>query len=219
MWQEKNKQLYKKFEFKDFTQAFEFMKRVATEAEGMDHHPKWQNEYNKVEIWLSTHSEGKVTSKDHKLAEGIDKIYNGKNTSKLSEAKLYTDGGSRGNPGESAAAFAISNLDDNVVEKSGFYLGRATNNQAEYEGLKRGLTKAKEIGVEKLIVHMDSELIIKQMNGLYKVKHPDLLPLHHEAKALAADFGKIEFVYVPRALNWVADAEVNRILDEHSSGK
>ncbi|MBI4033531.1 4a-hydroxytetrahydrobiopterin dehydratase [Candidatus Saccharibacteria bacterium] len=74
-WQEKNSSLYKKFEFKDFKQAFEFMKQVAEVAEEQNHHPKWLNEYNKVEIWLSTHSEGKITDKDHTLAKEIDKIY------------------------------------------------------------------------------------------------------------------------------------------------
>ena len=76
MWQEQNKQLYRKFEFKDFKQAFEFMTKVAEVAEAQDHHPKWTNEYNKVEIWLSTHSAGdKITDKDRQLAKEIDKTY------------------------------------------------------------------------------------------------------------------------------------------------
>lgn len=73
MWEEKNNKLYKKFEFKDFSQAFAFMTKVALAAEKMDHHPKWTNEYNKVEFWLSTHDAGdKVTEKDKKLAQIID---------------------------------------------------------------------------------------------------------------------------------------------------
>ncbi|MBS1665793.1 MAG: 4a-hydroxytetrahydrobiopterin dehydratase [Bacteroidetes bacterium] len=73
MWQEKDNSLYKKFEFKDFSEAFGFMTRVAIEAEKMDHHPLWTNVYNKVEIWLSTHSAGDiVTDMDKKLAEKID---------------------------------------------------------------------------------------------------------------------------------------------------
>lgn len=75
MWKEKNNKLYKKFEFKDFSEAFAFMSRVALAAEKMNHHPKWTNEYNKVEMWLSTHDAGDVvTDKDHKLAEKIDKF-------------------------------------------------------------------------------------------------------------------------------------------------
>ena len=75
MWEEKEGSLYRKFEFKDFKQAFEFMQKIAEAAEAQNHHPRWLNEYNKVEIWLSTHSEGKITDKDHKLAKEIDRIY------------------------------------------------------------------------------------------------------------------------------------------------
>ena len=75
MWKEENNQLHKKFEFKDFSEAFAFMTRVALAAEKMDHHPKWTNEYNTVEIWLSSHDAGDiVTEKDKKLAAIIDKI-------------------------------------------------------------------------------------------------------------------------------------------------
>ncbi len=73
MWQEKNNTLYKEFKFKDFSEAFAFMTRVALAAEKMDHHPKWTNEYNKVEMWLSTHDAGDVvTEKDRKLAKIVD---------------------------------------------------------------------------------------------------------------------------------------------------
>jgi 4a-hydroxytetrahydrobiopterin dehydratase len=75
MWQEKNNKLYRKFQFKDFSEAFAFMTRVALEAEKMDHHPLWTNVYNTVEMWLSTHSAGDVvTSKDRQLAEKIDDL-------------------------------------------------------------------------------------------------------------------------------------------------
>ncbi len=75
MWEEKNNKLHKKFEFKDFSEAFAFMARVALAAEKMNHHPKWTNEYNTVEMWLSTHDAGDiVTDKDHKLAGKIDKF-------------------------------------------------------------------------------------------------------------------------------------------------
>ena len=75
MWKEENNQLYKKFEFKNFSEAFAFRTRVAREAEKMDHHPLWTNVYNKVESWLNTHDAGDVvTEKDHKLAKRIDKI-------------------------------------------------------------------------------------------------------------------------------------------------
>lgn len=216
MWQEKNKELYKKFEFKDFKQAFEFMQAVAAIAEAQNHHPRWQNNWNKLEIWLSTHSEGKVTDKDHKLAKAIDQLLKQSKPAEISEAKLYSDGGSRGNPGHSAGAFLICKVDNNVVEKSGFYIGVTTNNQAEYQALLQGLKRSAELGVRKLNVFMDSELIVKQLNGLYKIKNKDLQPLYREIKDLAASFEKISFSHVPRALNKEADLEVNRILDKKS---
>lgn len=75
MWQEQNNSLYRKFEFRDFSEAFSFMTRVALIAEKMDHHPKWTNVWNKVEIWLSTHDAGNtVTEKDQKLAKAIDAL-------------------------------------------------------------------------------------------------------------------------------------------------
>jgi 4a-hydroxytetrahydrobiopterin dehydratase len=75
MWQDKNGQLYREFKFKDFKAAFDFMTKVAAAAEQANHHPTWTNTYNKVEIWLSTHSEGKVTDKDRQLADKIDQIF------------------------------------------------------------------------------------------------------------------------------------------------
>jgi ribonuclease HI/nicotinamidase-related amidase len=137
----------------------------------------------------------------------------------IREAKLYTDGGSRGNPGPSAAAYVICKTDDSVVKKDGFYLNISTNNQAEYRGLEVGLKKAAELGIKKLSVYMDSELIIRQLNGVYKIKNKDLLPIYQEVKQLADIFEKIEFVHVPRELNKIADAEVNRVLDEKANAK
>jgi ribonuclease HI len=217
MWQEKNGELHRQFEFKDFKQAFDFMTKVAAVAEEQRHHPKWENEYNKVNIWISTHSVGRVRDKDHELAGAIDDIYDAKNTSatEVDEAKLFTDGGSRGNPGPSAIAYVIRKMDNSVVEKSGEYIGVTTNNQAEYQGLKAGLQAAHDLGVKDLIVNMDSELVIKQMNGLYKIKNQDLMPHFEHANRLARKFDKITFQHVPRKLNAEADAEVNRILDEN----
>ncbi len=137
----------------------------------------------------------------------------------LEEAKLYTDGGSRGNPGDSACAYAICKMDGTVVEKAGFYLGVATNNQAEYYGFKRGLERARDLGIDKVTLYSDSELVVNQMNGKYKVKNQELAPLHQEVKALADLFEKVTFVHVPRELNKITDQEVNKILDEHEKTK
>ena len=132
----------------------------------------------------------------------------------LEEAKLYTDGGSRGNPGDSDCAYVICDMDDTVVEKSGYYMGMATNNQAEYYGFKKGLERARDLGIDKVTLFSDSQLVVNQMNGFYKVKNQELAPLHQEINALANSFEKVIFVHVPRELNKIADKEVNRILDQ-----
>lgn len=132
----------------------------------------------------------------------------------LDQATIYTDGGSRGNPGDSACAFVICNLDGSVVEKSGYYMGMATNNQAEYYGMIKGLERARDLGIDKIQLFSDSQLVVNQMNGFYKVKNQELAPLHHDLKELADSFEEISFTHVPRELNRIADKEVNRILDQ-----
>lgn len=131
----------------------------------------------------------------------------------LEEAKMYTDGGSRNNPGDSACAFVICNMDDSVVEKSGYYMGIATNNQAEYYGMIKGLERCRDLGIDKVTLNSDSQLVVNQMNGFYKVKNQELAPLHQQLKELADSFETVSFHYIPRALNAEADREVNRILD------
>jgi len=137
----------------------------------------------------------------------------------LEEAKLYTDGGSRGNPGESACAYAISKMDGTVVEKAGFYIGIATNNQAEYYGLKQGLERCRDLGINKVTLYSDSELVVNQMNGKYKVKNQELAPLNQEVKAISDSFEKVTIVHVPRELNKITDSEVNRILDQQEKAR
>jgi ribonuclease HI len=132
----------------------------------------------------------------------------------LEEAKLYTDGGSRGNPGDSACAFVICKMDETVVEKSGYYMGMATNNQAEYLGQIKGLERCRDLGINKVHLNSDSQLVVNQMNGFYKVRNQELAPLHQQLKDLAASFEEVTFHYIPRELNKESDAEVNRILDE-----
>ena len=137
----------------------------------------------------------------------------------LEEAKMFTDGGSRNNPGDSACAFVICNMDGTVVEKSGYYMGIATNNQAEYYGMIKGLERARDLGINKVNINSDSQLVVNQMNGFYKVKNQELAPLHQQLKELGDSFEKISFSYVPRELNKIADKEVNRILDDQEHKK
>src|SRR5688572_14643883 len=102
--------------------------------------------------------------------------------------RLYADGASRGNPGPSAAGFVLDDPAGNPVASAGLALGRATNNVAEYRALLEGLAHARGLGVERLEVRMDSELVVRQMRGEYKVKSPGLRPLYEEARRLAQSF-------------------------------
>jgi len=122
------------------------------------------------------------------------------------------DGASKGNPGPSGAGAVI--FDDNIefYNESVFVGEKETNNVAEYTGLLVGLRAALKLGRTKLIVKGDSDLIIKQMNGQYKVKSPNLIELHKEAKALAEQFEEISFVHVRRNLNARADELANKLI-------
>ena len=140
-------------------------------------------------------------------------IPNGGTTADFNEIKLYTDGGSRGNPGPSASGYVLMNMDDAVIFEGGVYLGVTTNNQAEYKALKFGLAEAKERGAQVVYVYMDSQLVVNQMKGTYKVKKAELIPIYNDIKELASTFAKITYTHVPRELNKLADAMVNEVLD------
>lgn len=128
---------------------------------------------------------------------------------------IYADGGARGNPGPAGAGAAVLDVNGGVVAEVSHYLGRATNNVAEYAALIGGLVEAKRLAPEAAVeVRMDSELVIKQMKGLYKVKHPNLKPLYAEAKELASGFSAISYVHVPREHNKLADKLANDAMDK-----
>jgi ribonuclease HI len=126
---------------------------------------------------------------------------------------VHVDGGARGNPGPAAAAAVVSTPDGEVLDEAAELLGRATNNVAEYRGLLLGLRRARELGATEVDVVNDSELVAKQITGAYKVKHPDMRPLHAEALAALGGFERWTVRSVPRALNAQADALVNAALD------
>ncbi|MDB5305800.1 MAG: rnhA [Gemmataceae bacterium] len=125
---------------------------------------------------------------------------------------MHIDGAARGNPGPAAYAVVITRPGLPVVEEADT-LGSATNNVAEYTALVRGLERAAELGLKKLAVFSDSELLVKQMNGEYRVKHPDLIPLYETAKQLARAFDALTITHVRRAQNARADALGNQALD------
>jgi ribonuclease HI/pterin-4a-carbinolamine dehydratase len=224
MWQETKHGLYKQFKFQDFKQAFEFINKVAALAEVRQHHPRWENEWNRVQIWLSTHEAGgKITDKDREMAAEIDNLNTegptpkeskGSEPATLDQVKIYADGGSRGNPGPSAGGYVLMDMDGAVLVDRGIYLGITTNNQAEYQALKFALEEARKMHIRKVDVYMDSLLVINQMKGIFKVKNRDLWPIHDAIKQLVKSFEHVSFTQVPRELNKLADAAVNRALDE-----
>jgi ribonuclease HI len=133
------------------------------------------------------------------------------------EVKIFTDGGSRGNPGPSASGYVIMDVEDTVLERGGEYLGITTNNQAEYRAVRLALMACAKYGAVKVDAYMDSLLVVNQMKGIFKIKNRDLWPIYDDIKQLCKTFEKgVNFTHVPRELNKKADAEVNRILDEHS---
>jgi ribonuclease HI len=129
------------------------------------------------------------------------------------KARLSTDGGARGNPGPAAYGYVIETDDGHVLAAHGEAIGRATNNVAEYSGLVAGLARAAELGVSELEVVSDSELLVKQMQGQYRVKNEALKVLWEEANDLERRFKKVRYTAVRRAHNELADQLVNEALD------
>ncbi len=126
----------------------------------------------------------------------------------------HVDGGARGNPGPAAAACVLSTPTGEVVDEQSQLLGKVTNNVAEYRALLLALARASELGATEIDVIGDSELIAKQVKGLYKVKHPSMRPLYLEAMEALRGFEKWSIRTVPRAQNADADALVNAALDQ-----
>jgi ribonuclease HI len=132
------------------------------------------------------------------------------------EATLFADGGSRGNPGPAASAAVLLDPAGELVEEVGAYLGVATNNVAEWTALVLGLEAAGKRGIRRLSVRLDSELVVKQLRGEYRVKHAGLQPLYARARRLLRDFAEVEIKHVPREQNKLADKLVNRVLDQEA---
>ena len=129
------------------------------------------------------------------------------------KARLFTDGGSRGNPGPAAYGYVLEAEDGTVLDARGEAIGVATNNVAEYSALLAGLAKAAQLRVSELEVISDSELLVKQMRGEYKVKNHTLKELSLEATRLGRKFGKVKYRAVRREHNALADRLVNEALD------
>lgn len=130
---------------------------------------------------------------------------------------LRTDGGARGNPGPGGAGFVLEDESGAVVRRGGRYLGCVTNNNAEYEALIWGLRTALDHGVTHLRVCADSELVVRQVNGQYRVKNEGLKPLFAAAKGLLARFASVEVIHVRREQNAAADALANEAMDTRAT--
>ena len=133
-------------------------------------------------------------------------------------AKLFTDGGSRGNPGPAAYAFVLEAEDGTVLDARGEAIGVATNNVAEYAALVAGLERAAEAGVDELEVVSDSELMVKQMRGEYKVQNRALQDLFLDASRSARKIRRVTYTAVRREHNTLADGLVNEALDAAGQG-
>ncbi len=134
----------------------------------------------------------------------------------LRSLKIYSDGGARGNPGPAAAAFLILDEEGRICKKASSFLGRRTNNQAEYEALIAALETAVSLRAEDVTCYLDSEVVAKHLTGEYRVRDPELHKLWSKVQELKREFRQIKFVNVPRSNSYIqeADALVNGTLDE-----
>jgi ribonuclease HI len=131
--------------------------------------------------------------------------------------RLHVDGASRGNPGEAGFGVHVTAPDGSEVASLYGYLGTATNNVAEYQALLHGLRFALARGAKAVEVYSDSELLVRQLEGRYRVKNPGLVPLHREAQSLLTRFARAKLAHVPRESNREADALANQAVDERAS--
>lgn len=166
------------------------------------------------ERWRAEHGDATAVAYDEKI------VIQGKSPIDIqsyledgpAHAYLYFDGASRGNPGESAIGWVLVG-DGGILAEDGQKIGRATNNQAEYEALIAGLEAARKFGVQSLTIHGDSELIIKQLSGEYQTRNPALKERRVKARELLTEFDRWELSHVPREVNDRADGLANEALD------
>lgn len=135
------------------------------------------------------------------------------------ELLIHVDGASRGNPGEAGFGVHVRDAEGADVARIYGYLGTATNNEAEYQALIHGLRFALEQGARAVRVFSDSQLVVRQVAGTYRVKHPGMVPLFREATGLLRRFARWSLEHVPRERNGEADRLANRALDEKASGR
>lgn len=127
--------------------------------------------------------------------------------------KIHTDGGARGNPGPAALGIVIFKPQGGIVKKIGKYLGKKTNNEAEYEAVIQALKEALDLGAEAVEVNLDSELVVRQLGGVYRIKNARMRELVSRVRNLESNFSKVSYKHIPREKNALADQLVNEVLD------
>lgn len=139
----------------------------------------------------------------------------------LRETKLFisTDGGARGNPGPAGIGIVIRNESGKILKKHGEFLGERTNNEAEYEAVIRALEFARQLGGSEIVFNMDSELVQRQLNSVYRAKNNRMQELLLRVRNLEQTFSKVSYHHVPREKNALADKLVNNAIDKHGSSK
>ncbi|MFH1598090.1 MAG: ribonuclease HI family protein [Patescibacteria group bacterium] len=138
---------------------------------------------------------------------------------KNSKIKIFTDGGSRGNPGPAAVGVVFKDLQDKTINEFSDFIGETTNGQAEYQAIILGLKKAKSLKYKIVELFADSQFIIEQLNGNYKIKEAGIVPLFIQAWNLHLDFDEIKFIFIPREQNQEADKLVNIVLNSRQRVK
>lgn len=230
--EEYQKEKVKELHFKNYTDTFNFINDFINVMKAENQYFRWENNGKDIKVWINNEDNlnGGPSSINLLFEELLNKYgfsesdlqkkdFEAKFIKKQKHLKLYADGGSRGNPGPSSSGYVILDEEDNIIVDKGVYLGVTTNNQAEYTALKLGLEHCLTINANQVDVFMDSLLVINQMLGIFKVRNRDLWPIHDNIKEIITKFKKVHFQHIPRELNKLADAAVNRALDEELSRK
>ena len=216
MWKKSGSSVYKKFKLKNTEEAMEIVQKIGVIAKLQGVVPRIQCEGVNVEVWLNDSKNQNLINKNKAVMFEIDQITGGKDPKTLQlpqQVKIFTDGGSRGNPGPSALGYVITDMSDKVLVENGVYLGITTNNQAEYQAVKVAMDIAYKMGAREAQMFMDSLLVVNQLKGIFKVKNRDLWPIYESILNQSKKYKKITFTHVPREYNKLADAEVNKVLD------
>ncbi len=214
-WKLVDNKIKKEFVFKDFVEAMEFVNQVAQVAEAEGHHPDIHIFYNQVNFELWTHAIEGLHLNDFILAAKIDEIYDANK-----KIIIFTDGGSRGNPGPAGVGVVVTGPDGQIIKKANKFLGVATNNEAEYQAVILGLETLKKLVAKNerdnltVEVRLDSQLVANQLSGTFQIKEERLFPLVIKIWNLrVADFPHLSFCYIPRELNQQADSLANQAMD------